>query len=183
MKYSSFILISLIGLLSLASCSHDEPEYYNQEATGETFIENGVLVKANTDFSTEMLTYALSKHEWKRTSVFYYDDNYVSDKFSVSGAPLFIHRNGTIEYVSGMGDDARIRQYMVNGRELTVTMKNHTWWSDAYYPDELYTVVSVDLKKNSGRIIMDRELSGAIEGFDNDNHSVIHQRSVWNYAD
>ena len=80
MRHFSFLLMLIaIGLIAI-SCSHDEPEYYNQEATGETFIENGVLVKANTDFSTEMLTYALSKHEWKRVSIFYYDGENVSDK-------------------------------------------------------------------------------------------------------
>ena len=70
MRHFSFLLMLIaIGLIAI-SCSHDEPEYYNQEATGETFIENGVLVKANTDFSTEMLTFALSKHEWKRVPSF-----------------------------------------------------------------------------------------------------------------
>ena len=182
MRHYSFLSMLIAIWFIAISCSHDEPEFYNQEATGETFIENGVLVKANTDFSSEMLSYAMSKHEWKRVSVFYYDDSHVSDKFSISGAPIYIHRNGTAEYISGMGDDARIRQYTVNGKQLTITMKDHPWWSNAYYPDELYTVVSVDLKKNSGRIIMDRELSWAIDGLDYDINS-IHQRSVWNYAD
>ena len=180
MRHFSFLLMLIaIGLIAI-SCSHDEPEYYNQEATGETFIENGVLVKANTDFSTEMLTYALSKHEWKRVSIFYYDGKNVSDKVTLPGAPLYIHKNGTVEYISSLGEGASIRQYTVNEKQLTVTMKDRPWWSDAYYFDEVYTVVSVDLKKNSGRIIMDRDLSGSIDGLD---FTPTHERSVWNYAD
>ena len=180
MRHYSFLLMLIaIGFIAI-SCSHDEPEYYNQEATGETFIENGVLVKANTDFSMEMLTYALSQHEWKRASIFYFDDEHVSDKVTIPGAPLYIHKNGTVEYISSMGDGARIRQYLINGKQLTVTMKDSPWWSDAYYFDEVYTVVSVDLKKNFGRIIMDRELSGSIDGLD---FAPTHERLVWNYAD
>ena len=56
---TQILLLLVIGLIAV-SCGHDEPDYYSQEATGETFIENGVLVEANTDFSQEMLTYALS---------------------------------------------------------------------------------------------------------------------------
>ena len=172
------VLLIAAGLMAV-SCGHDEPEYYRQEATGEIFIENGVLVKANTDFTLEMLTYALNKHEWKRVSIFYYDnEEYVSDKFSIPGAPQYIHRDGTVEYNSN--DDARIRQYIVNGKQLTVTMRDHPWWSSAYYFDEVYTVVSVDLRKHSGRIIMDRELSRSIDGLDFD---PTHERSVWYYAD
>ena len=48
--------------------------------------------------------------------------------------------------------------------------------------DVVYTVVSVDLKKNSGRIIMDRKLSGAVDGLDYDVNS-LYLRSVWNYND
>ena len=179
-KLVVIVLLLAAGLMAVC-CGHDEPEFYTQEATGETFIENGVLVKANTDFSPDMLTYALSKHEWKRVSIFYYDnEEHVSDKVTIPGAPLYIHKNGTVEYISSIGDGARIRQYIINGKQLTVTMKDSPWWSDAYYFDELYTVVSVDLKKNSGRIIMDRELSGSIDGLDFD---PTHERLVWNYAD
>ena len=167
------------GLMAV-SCDHDEPEFYSQEATGKTFIENGVMVDANTDFSHEMLAFALNKHEWKRVSIFYYDGENVSDKVTLPGAPLYIHKNGTVEYISSLGEGASIRQYTVNGKQLTVTMKDRPWWSDAYYFDEVYTVVSVDLKKNSGRIIMDRELSGSIDGLD---FAPTHERLVWNYAD
>ena len=178
-KLTMILLFVAAGLMAV-SCGHDEPEFYSQEATGETFIENGVLVKANTDFSLDILAYALSKHEWKRVSIFYYDDEHVSDKVTIPGAPLYIHKNGTVEYISSIGDGAGIRQYIINGKQLTVTMKDSPWWSDAYYFDEVYTVVSVDLKKNSGRIIMDRELSGSIDALDFD---ATHERSVWNYAD
>ena len=79
---TQILLLLVIGLIAV-SCDHDEPDYYSQEASGETFIENGVLVDANTDFSQEMLTYALGEHEWKRVSVFFYDKEHVSDKVSL----------------------------------------------------------------------------------------------------
>ena len=165
------------GLMAV-SCDHDEPEFYSQEATGKTFIENGVMVDANTDFSHEMLAFALNKHEWKRVSIFYYEDEeHVSDKFSIPGGPQYIHKDGTVEY--NTKDDAHIRQYILDGKQLTVTV-TLPWWSNAYYFDEVYTVVSVDLRKHSGRIIMDRELSGSVDGLD---FIPTHERSVWNYAD
>lgn len=176
MKKKLFIL--LISVLALVSCDHDEPEFYSQEATGKTFIENGVMVDANTDFSPEMLAFALNKHEWKRVSIFYYEDEeHVSDKFSIPYAPQYIHMDGTVEY--NTKDDARIRQYILDGKQLTVTV-TLPWWSSAYYFDEVYTVVSVDLRKHSGRIIMDRELSGSVDVLD---FIPTHERSVWNYAD
>ena len=178
---TQILLLLVIGLMAV-SCDHDEPDYYSQEASGETFIENGVLVDANTDFSLEMLTYALFKHEWKRVSVFFYDKEHVSDNVSLPGAPLYIHRDGTVEYSENLGPYACIRQYTVIGNKLTVSMKDNPWWSNALYPDVLYTVVSVDLKKNSGRIIMDRKLSGAVDGLDYDVNS-LYLRSVWNYND
>ena len=178
---TQILLLLVIGLIAV-SCGHDEPDYYSQEASGETFIENGVLVDANTDFSLEMLTYALGKHEWKRVSLFFYDNEHVSDKVSLPGAPLYIHRDGTVEYSEDLGPYASIRQYTLNENVLTVSMKENPWWSNALYPDQLYTIVSVDLKKNSGRIIMDRKLSGAVDGLDYDVNS-LYQRSVWNYAD
>ena len=178
---TQILLLLVIGLIAV-SCDHDEPDYYSQEATGETFIENGVLVEANTDFSQEMLTYALSKHEWKSVSFFFYDSEHVSNNVTLPGAPLCIHRDGTVEYNSALGPYASIRQYTISGKEMTVSMKDNPWWSNALYSDQLYTIVSVDLKKNSGRIIMDRKLSGAVDGLDYDVNS-LYQRSVWNYAD
>ena len=178
---TKILLLLVIGLIAV-SCDHDEPDYYSQEASGETFIENGVLVDANTDFSQEMLTYALSKHEWKRVSLFFYDNEHVSDKVSLPGAPLYIHRDGTVEYSEDLGPYASIRQYTLDENVLTVSMNDNPWWSNALYPDVVYTIVSVDLKKNSGRIIMDRKLSGAVDGLDYDVNS-LYQRSVWNYAD
>ncbi len=170
----------VIGVIAV-SCDHDEPDYYSQEATGETFIENGVLVEANTDFSQEMLTYALSKHEWKSVSFFFYDSEHVSNNVTLPGAPLYIHRDGTVEYNSALGPYASIRQYTISGKEMTVSMKDNPWWSNALYPDVVYTVVSVDLKKNSGRIIMDREVSGFVDGpYYGD---TLNQRSVWTYND
>ena len=181
MTITQILLLLVIGLMAV-SCDHDEPDYYSQEASGETFIENGVLVDANTDFSLELLTYALSKHEWKRVSIFFYDKEHVSDNVSLPGAPLYIHRDGTVEYSEDLGPYASIRQYTVIGNKLTVSMKDNPWWSNALYPDVVYTVVSVDLKKNSGRIIMDREVSDAVDGLDYDVNS-LYLRSVWNYND
>ncbi|MBE6316323.1 MAG: hypothetical protein E7078_06750 [Bacteroidales bacterium] len=178
---TQILLLLVIGVIAV-SCGHDEPDYYSQEASGETFIENGVLVEANTDFSQEMLTYALSKHEWKSVSFFFYDKEHVSDKVSLPGAPLYIHRDGTVEYSEALGPYASIRQYTISGKEMTVSMKDNPGWSNALYPDVVYTVVSVDLKKNSGRIIMDREVSGFVDGLDYDVNS-LYLRSVWNYAD
>ena len=40
---TQILLLLVIGLIAV-SCDHDEPDYYSQEASGETFIENGVLV-------------------------------------------------------------------------------------------------------------------------------------------
>ena len=177
---TQILLMLVIGVIAV-SCDHDEPDYYSQEATGETFIENGVLVEANTDFSQEMLTYALSKHEWKSVSFFFYDSEHVSNNVTLPGAPLYIHRDGTVEYNSALGPYASIRQYTISGTEMTVSMKDNPWWSNALYPDVVYTVVSVDLKKNSGRIIMDREVSGFVDGpYYGD---TLNQRSVWTYND
>ena len=176
-KITQILLMLVIGVIAV-SCDHDEPDYYSQEATGETFIENGVLVEANTDFSQEMLTYALSKHEWKSVSFFFYDSEHVSNNVTLPGAPLYIHRDGTVNgSLRAVGAGA----YTISGKEMTVSMKDNPWWSNALYPDVVYTVVSVDLKKNSGRIIMDREVSGFVDGpYYGD---TLNQRSVWTYND
>lgn len=117
----------------------------------------------------------------KASRSFFYDKEHVSDKVSLLGGPLYIHRDGTVEYSESLGPYASIRQYTVNETVLTVSMKDNPGWSNALYSDELYTIVSVDLKKNSGRIIMDRKLSGFVDGpYYGD---TLNQRSVWTYND
>lgn len=188
MKRLLFLMMLLAAGLMAVSCGHDEPEpnvSRVQDGNGKAFIENGVLVDANTDFSSSQLSKALSEHEWVRVSGFYYDNNHVSNVFELPGAVLFIHKNGTVEYdAKYMVDYALVRNYTIDRNIFTIIANETPWWSGSIYYDEVYTVISVDTNDDFGRIIMDRKVEyWPIDGLDNYDPNSLYQRFVWIYND
>ena len=189
MKRLTLILMLLAAGLMAVSYGHSDELDPNeitrvQDGNGKAFIENGVLVDANTDFSSSQLSKALNEHEWVRVSSFHYDNKHVGGLFDIPGAPLFIHKNGTVGYDPKLfTGEALVRNYTIKGREMTVKASHNDPWSSSYYPDEVYTIVSVDANVDFGRIIMDRKVNGIVDGFEDYDSNSLYQRFVWVYND
>lgn len=188
MKKLTLILMLLSAGLMAVSCGHDEPDPNEitrvQDGNGKAFIENGVLVDANTDFSSSQLSKALNEHEWERVSSFHYDNKHVGGLFDIPGAPLFIHKNGTVGYDPKLfTGEALVRNYTIKGREMTVKASHNDSWSSSYYLDEVYTIVSVDANDDFGRIIMERKVNGIVDGLEDYDPNSLYQRFVWVYND
>ena len=88
MKKLALILMLLAAGLMAVSCGHDEPDDPNavtrvQDGNGKVFLENGLLVEANLNYTQNDLINALATYEWERDYCFYYDNNLKSaDIFS-----------------------------------------------------------------------------------------------------
>ena len=72
MKYLLIsVAVSMLSVLLLACGDRDEPEPVKpdeitrvQDGNGKVFLENGVLVNANIDYTSAELSKALTEHEW-----------------------------------------------------------------------------------------------------------------------
>ena len=89
MKKITLILMLLAAGLLAVSCGHDdEPVDPNeitrvQDGNGKVFLESGLLVEANLNYTQNDLINALATYEWERDYCFYYDNNLKSaDIFS-----------------------------------------------------------------------------------------------------
>ena len=164
MNYKSSIMLSVLCLLVgispiyLASCGDNENEPDNvitrvQDGNGKVFLEKGILVDANLDYTQSELEDALSQHEWEREYCFYYDNSKVSDRVEIGGLPIIIHTNGTIEYDFG-SESSRFRDLSIFG----------------------YTIVSLDITDDGGRIVMDYKEIYDVDGF---RTSSLYARMVW----
>ena len=179
MRYTYlFFLVFTTGLMMI-SCGRDEPVGADeitrvQDGNGKVFLENGLLVDANLDYTQAELEEALKSYEWEREYSFYYDNHTISSKTEIGGMPVAIHGNGTIEFDFDI-EDARVRTYTVSGKKITAIMQAPVW-SSASYPPVTLIVVSLDMTDDSARIVMDRKIDMELDGYSS---SSLYVRMVW----
>ncbi len=185
MKKIFFSLIfSLLSVAFLSCGGNDEPEPVKtdeitrvQDGNGKVFLENGVLVNANVDYTSAELNKALTEYEWYFEYGFFYDNTHVSPKMDLGGYyPTNIHVDGTIEYANYPDSRGKIRDYTVKGKEMTV-ISHQEVHSSLYIPNSIFIILALDLGNEGGRMIIDKQLSTApLEGYDANSSYV---RMVW----
>ena len=173
------VFLTLALALICGACGSDEPDNPNktarvQDGNGKVFLENGVLINANIDYTQEELITALSTYNWIREYCFLYDKNKISDKMDIFAQPLKMNTDLTMEY--GPESGSGICDLTVSGKQITATMNNVPIYSSAIYPPRMYTIISMDLFGDSGRIVMDYKYNADIEGFDKNS---LYVRMVW----
>lgn len=159
MKKLSLLLLSMV--LILVACGNDEPEDPTnkmtrpQDGNGKVFLENGTLVDATLDFTSDQLKEALSKYEWEREYSFNYDNTKVTGRIAASGMPLKI-TNGMMSFAwQGAGaDNLTYKDIAIKGKYIIAT-QHHDITSSVYLPASTYLVVALDLTDQNGRIVMD----------------------------
>ena len=178
------------GLLAV-SCGHsddhsDEPVDPNeitrvQDSNGKVFLENGILVDANIDYTAAELSKALTENEWILDYGFYYDNSHVSPKKEFGGYwPTNIHVDGTIEYPKFPKQEGRIRDFSINGKVLISTPRTEIHSSFAI-PTENYIIIALDLSDDgNSRMILDRKLSAA--PMDDYDANSSYARLIWKTA-
>ena len=185
-KILILILVSMFSVLLFACGGRDEPDPVKpdeitrvQDGNGKVFLENGVLVDANIDYTSAELSNALTEHEWYFDYGFYYDNTHVSPKQDEIGSfcPTYIHVDGTMEYSHYPIDDGKIRVISVKGKELASTSQLPAH-SSLYIPVDTYIIVALDINsEGEGRIIMDKKLMAiSVEGYDSNSS---YLRMVW----
>lgn len=176
MKKVIFLFTVIATAIIAVSCGHsDEPDPVKpdeitrvKDGNGKVFLENGVLVDANIDYTSAELCKALTEHEWYFDYGFYYDNSHVSPKKEFGGYwPTNIHVDGTIEYSKFPRQEGKIRDFSINGKELISTPRTEIH-SGFAIPVEKYVIIALDLSDDgSSRMILDRQLSAApIDGYD-----------------
>ena len=174
----NFMLLAAIAVMMTACDKNDELDddviTRVQDGNGKVFLEKGILVDANLDYTQSELEDALSQHEWEREYCFYYDNSKVSDRVEIGGLPIIIHTNGTIEYDFG-SESSRFRDLSIFGKRITATMIED-FLSSTYYPPLTYTIVSLDITDDGGRIVMDYKEIYDVDGF---RTSSLYARMVW----
>ena len=185
MKKVIFLFTVIATAIIAVSCGHsDEPDPVKpdeitrvKDGNGKVFLENGVLVAANIDFTAAELNEALTEHEWYFDYRFIYDNHKVSPKMDLSNNyPTNIHVDGTIEYRNFQVEEGKIRDYSIKGKEMTVIAR-HNVYSSLYIPNSTFVIIALDMINGEGRMIMDKPLSAEpIEGYDANSTYV---RSIW----
>lgn len=151
MKKISLYLLMILATGMLTSCGDDEPEITRvQDGNGKVFLETGTLVDANLNFSEAELEQALNTYKWEREYSFYYDNQTISNRYEVKGLPTVMHPDGTIEF-----DDESTAKYTVLDKHILITNEVQVGVNNYSYYDKL-DVVSLDLTKGAGRMIIDR---------------------------
>jgi len=180
----TIIFLSMfISPILFASCGDKDNEPDDvitrvQDGNGKVFLEKGILVDANLDYTQSELENALSQHEWEQEYCFYYDNSNVSDIVEISGLPIKIHTNGTIELEELYPGYPSIRIITITGKSITAT--NEDIFSSTYCPPLSYTIVSLDMTDDFGRIVMDYKMDHNVDGFMT---SSLYARMVWKMKD
>ena len=184
-KILILIMAPMLSVLALACGGNDEPVPVQpdkitrvQDGNGKVFLENGILVNANIDYTSVELSKAMTEHEWFYDYGFYYDNSHVSSKKELGGYwPTNIHVDGTIEYQKFPKQEGKIRDFSINGKELITTPRTEIHSSFAV-PVENYIIIALDLSDDgSSRMILDRKLSAApIDGYDANSS---YARLIW----
>ena len=176
---ANIIIILFFMAFAFSSCGHDEPVDPNavtrvQDGNGKVFLESGLLVDANLNYTQNDLINALTTYEWEQDYCFYYDNKTISNKTVISGMPVLMHTDMTIEFDFPI-ETARLRDMSVSGKQITVSVR-HNPTSSTYYPSENLTVIALDLTESHGRIVMDRKLGWDVDGYLTNS---LYVRMVW----
>ena len=173
-RKKQFIFVVLGTLFLFSSCGSDnkksdEPDVdvitRVKDGNGKAFLEGGVLVNANLDYTQSQLEQALDNYEWETDYSFYYDNHTISSNKANSGFNLLIHTNRTVECPL-FPESSRIRNLTVAGKQIMISHEEPAWSSSLSFP-YIFTVVSLDMNDNGGRIIIDMRDFADLEGFDN----------------
>ena len=174
----NFMLFAAITVMMTACNKNDELDddviTRVQDGNGKVFLEKGILVDANLDYTQLELENALSQHDWEREYCFCYDNSKISDRVEISGLPIKIHTNGTIELEELYPGYPSLRVITITGKRITAT--NEDIFSSTYCPPLSYTIVSLDMTDDFGRIVMDYKMDQDIDGFKT---SSLYARMVW----
>ena len=163
----NLMLLAAISMMMVACDKNDEPERMATrvlDGNGKVFLEGGVLVDANLDFTQSQLEQALNSHEWETDYSFYYDNNIISPSKADNGFVLSFYTNKTVECPM-FTQHTRVRDVSVSGKQIIITHEE-PFYSSLYIPTIVFNVVSLDMNYNGGRIIMDMKDNGELEGFD-----------------
>lgn len=179
MKNVLYFIFALFTIMCVSCSKSDDVENKQsmsarvQDGKGKVFLENGTLVDANLNYTQEQLANALNSYEWEREYCFYYDNNWISDKKEIDCLPTKIHTDGIIEDAYFTPSD--IWTFSISGKKITANLKVNVW-SSAGPTSKTFTVISLDMSNNSGRIVMDEKKNNEVEGF---NTSSLYARMVW----
>lgn len=163
----NLMLLAAITMMMVACGKNDEPVYRNTrdlDGNGKAFLEGGVLVDANLNFTQAQLEQALDNYEWETDYSFYYDNNTISSSKDNTGFVLSFHTNRTVECPI-FTQRSRVRDVAITGKQITITHEE-PYYSSLYIPPITFTVVSLDMSDNGGRIIMDMKDFAELDGFD-----------------
>lgn len=177
MKKLSLILLSLAFVL--VSCGNVEPDDPTrvtrpQDGNGKVFLENGTLVDATLDFTSEQLKAALSQYEWKQEYCFYYNNTEVKSRSDIGGMPLKIFTDGTMAFKWVVeGHSQFLFKDITQKGKLLIATHNPDPMSSAFLPATSYIVVALDVDDEVQRIVMDN-----VPNKDDEN-SAQRVRMVW----
>ena len=174
------ILLMPIMFISCGGENGDEPDNQNnniitreQDRAGKIFLQNGILVDANTSFNASLLSQALNESNWKRSFCFFYDNNHISDIYELNSSVIpikFLSDNSAL-FANGLK-----RDYSISGKVLTISIDPT---SSTMYPADKYTFVSVDYSESLKRLVTDKMAAGFVvlpEGYD---MKTTYLRIVW----
>ena len=177
-KIRFLVICALFAFMSVSCSKGDDIENKQtmasrvQDGKGKVFLENGTLVDANINYTQEQLIDALSRYEWECEYSFYYDNHNISSRTEINYLPTIIYTDGTLK--------SSLTPYYpwsfsVSGKKMTTVMIENVI-SSAAYPPMIYTVISLDLSNNSGRMVMDYKTPAEVTGFDSNS---LYARMVW----
>lgn len=181
MKKLTLILMLLASGVLAVSCGHnDEPELVNpdeitrvQDSNGKIFLENGLLVEANTAFNESLMNQALAEANWKRSYSFLYDNHHVSGiiEYNNSFMPLELLQDKKAKF-----SDNTTRPYSMSGKTISFTA-NPT--SSTAFPSNPYTIVAIDYTESMKRIVTDVWAAGIVKIPDGYDMKTTNIRTVW----
>ena len=181
MKKIVLLIILLFAVMTATSCGgSDEPKPEKpdeitrvQDGNGKIFLENGLLVEANTAFSEVMMNQALAETNWKRSYSFLYDNHNVSGiiEYNNSLMPLELLPDKKAKF-----SDNTTRPYRMSGKTISFTA-NPT--SSTAFPSNPYTIVAIDYTESLKRIVTDVWAAGIVKIPDGYDMKTTNIRTVW----
>ena len=181
MKKLTLILMLLATGLMAVSCGHsDEPEPEKpdeitrvQDGNGKIFLENGLLVEANTTFNESLMNQALAETNWKRSYSFLYDNHHVSGiiEYNNRFMPFELLPDKKAKF-----SDNTTRPYSMSGRTISFTANPS---SSTSFPSNPYTIVAIDYTESMKRIVTDVWAAGIVKIPDGYDMKTTTIRTVW----
>lgn len=158
MKVNNFIKRILIFVCIFAVSCQEEVEKPLQDQDGMVFLAEGKMVKANTDFTTEDITYAIKEASWKidHYETLIYDNNKI--EYFEKAVPN-VHTGDVFPTIYNFINDSIFTNdnyplvncpYVINGKNVTLYEISPYSKRDTI-SSYTYKVIALDTR----RIIMD----------------------------